>query len=160
MPIGRYLAGIAALLWDPTTDKYLLLRRSTEKDFGAEMWECVTGRVDQGEGYEEALHREVREEINIEIQPEFLIATTHFYRGAPVPENELLGVMYGCTPISLDGFRISAEHSEYRWMRAEEVYVMLPKGNWLRNIIERAEQLKQHTPASLRQTFRDKGFAL
>ncbi|NJN55210.1 MAG: hypothetical protein HC804_10900, partial [Anaerolineae bacterium] len=49
MSIGRFLGGIAALIWNPTNESYLLLCRADSKDFGAGSWECVTGRVDQGE---------------------------------------------------------------------------------------------------------------
>ena len=73
------------MIWDPSYSKYLLLRRADDRDFKGGSWECVTGRVDQGESYEQALHREVREEIGATVQIEFLIATTHFYRGEPRP---------------------------------------------------------------------------
>lgn len=51
---GYFLAGIAGLLRN-AADEYLLLKRSDDRDFGASIWECVTGRVNQGEGFEEAL---------------------------------------------------------------------------------------------------------
>jgi hypothetical protein len=35
MDVGRFLAGIGALIWDQESDRYLLLRRSMEKDFAA-----------------------------------------------------------------------------------------------------------------------------
>ncbi len=92
MPIGRFYAGIAALIWVPETKQYLLLRRSTQKDYAQGAWECVTGRVDQGESFEDALRREVREELGAEVQLEYILGTTHFYRGDPIPENELVGV--------------------------------------------------------------------
>ncbi|HEX6387601.1 MAG TPA: NUDIX domain-containing protein, partial [Anaerolineae bacterium] len=59
MSIGRFYGGVAALLYFPPTRQYLLLKRSPAKDYGAGTWECVTGRVDQGEGFEDALRREV-----------------------------------------------------------------------------------------------------
>jgi 8-oxo-dGTP diphosphatase len=82
MSIGRFYAGIAAVIWSSQTGQYLLLRRSDEKDYGPGIWECVTGRVDQGEGFEDALHREVREELGVSVQVEYILGTTHFYRGA------------------------------------------------------------------------------
>ena len=60
MPIGRFLCGIAALIWDPATDQYLLLRRAESKDFGARSWECPTGRVDQGESFTAAVQATCR----------------------------------------------------------------------------------------------------
>jgi len=158
MSVGRFLAGIAALIWNPEDNRYLVLRRADHRDYGAGAWECVTGRVDQGEGYEDALHREVMEEIGISIQVEFMIATTHFNRGAKDPSTELLGVMYGCTPINLDDFRIGDEHSEYKWLTPQEIHELLPPGYWLRTLVERAEYLKAHTPEELRREFR-KGFS-
>jgi hypothetical protein len=44
MAIGRFYAGIAALIWSPETKQYLLLRRSEQKDYARGAWECVTGR--------------------------------------------------------------------------------------------------------------------
>ncbi len=79
--IGHFLGGVAGLIWKPDTDQYLLLRRSDQRDFKAGDWDCVTGRVDQGEGFEAALHREVREELRAKVQIEFIVAITHFYRG-------------------------------------------------------------------------------
>ena len=97
MTIGRFYAGIAALIWSPGTRRYLLLRRSEQKDYAPGVWECVTGRVDQGEGFEDALRREVREELGVDVQAEYILGTTHFYRGNPTPEKELVGVIYLCS---------------------------------------------------------------
>ena len=158
MSIGRFLGGIGALLRHPDENKYLLLRRSSQKDYGAGHWECVTGRVDQGEGFPEALHREVMEELNIRITVDFIIGTSHFYRGAAISENELIGVVYCCTPISLDGLRISAEHSEMGWYTAAEAATFLPPDQWLMNSIAHAEFITAHMPSTLQQYYRDTGF--
>jgi hypothetical protein len=45
MSIGRFYAGVGALVWCASTQKYLVLKRSADKDFGGGAWECVTGRV-------------------------------------------------------------------------------------------------------------------
>lgn len=129
--IGRFICGIAALIFDPVTERYLLLRRAADKDAGAGEWECVTGRVDQGESFEAAVHREVREEIGATVRIEFIIGTTHFYRGEAKPENELLGVKYFCTLTDAESVQMSVEHSEVRWMTADEIYAMLPESHWL-----------------------------
>lgn len=154
MPVGRFLGGISALIRHPDNDTYLILRRSAQKDVGAGHWECVTGRVDQGEGFETALHREVREELGVEITAEFIIATTHFYRGDPLPENELLGVHVCCTIADPDAITISHEHDAHRWATAEEVHDLLGPDHWLTQVIQRAEALRARMPADLRAFLR------
>lgn len=157
MNSGYFLAGIAAVIWDPENEKYLLLRRAESKDFGAGMWECVTGRVDQGESFTEALIREVREEIGAAAQIEFFIGTEHFYRGEPVPENELLSVTCCCTVAQPTAVRLSQEHSEYRWLTAVEIAAFLPPEHWLQGAIRRAELLRAHLPQNIRAHFRQYG---
>lgn len=158
MPVGHFLVGIAALVYDPQTEKYLLLRRADTKDVGAGNWECPTGRVDQGESIEEALVREVGEELGVSAQPLFIIGTTHFYRGKAIPENELVGLIYACSIDDPAGIRISEEHSEAHWMSAAEVKAFLPPDHWLRWVIARAEAMRAHLPQELLDIFYREGF--
>jgi 8-oxo-dGTP diphosphatase len=162
MTIGRFYAGIAAVIWSPATRQYLLLRRSEHKDFGGGIWECVTGRVDQGEGFEQALHREVREELDVAVQVEYILGTTHFYRGAPVDENELVGVVYLCSLANPDPIHLSPEHSEYRWLSPQEALELLsaadPSTQWARGVVERAEIIRTMLPMQLITFQRQTGF--
>lgn len=160
MPIGHFLGGIAALIHAPPTQKYLLLRRLANRDFGAGAWECVTGRVDQGESYEQALHREVREETGAEVQIDFIIGTTHFHRGAAIPENELLGVIFACTLLTDPAHLTITEHSEHHWMTAPEILAFLPATHWMHTVLTRAETIRAHLPPELNQFFHEKGTAI
>jgi 8-oxo-dGTP diphosphatase len=160
MPVGRFLAAILAVIWDDQTDKYLLLRRSPQKDVGAGWWECPTGRVDQGENFEQALYREVWEELQVRPQVEFLIGTTHFYRGAPSPDTEMLGIVYGCTLPDPAAIQTGAEHDDLRWMSAAEAIDFLPGDHWLAWCICRAEHLRRAAPPELREIFRREGFEI
>jgi len=160
MSIGRFLGGIAALIWDSDSERYLLLRRSAQRDFEAGAWECVTGRVEQGESFEQALYREVSEETGANVRIEFLLATTHFYRGAPLPENELLGTIYSCTLETPGAAALGDEHSELRWLTLVEIDQLLAEGHWLRKAIHKAERMRQTIPAALRSEFRQDGFEL
>jgi 8-oxo-dGTP diphosphatase len=164
MTIGRFLAGIAAVIQACSDGRYLLLRRSASKDFGAGAWECPTGRVDQGEGFEQAAHREVREELGLEMRIDALLGTTHFYRGQPVPENELVGVIFLCSvPQAVDP-QLSDEHSEYRWLSGDEALSMLspddPSQEWIRRVIARAEQFRKLAPPDLTNYYQESGFDL
>ena len=164
MSVGRFIGGVGALIWSQHDGKYLLLRRSPEKDFASGIWECVTGRVDQGEGFETALYREVREELGVSIQVEFIIGTTHFFRGEPVPENELIGIIYGCSLPPGEKIQLSVEHSESRWVSGSEAVEMLvgdhPSVLWLKKIITRAEVLRAQISPDLADIFHREGFEM
>ncbi len=162
--IGRFLGGVGALVWDAATERYLLLRRSAAKDFAAGLWECVTGRVDQGEGFEEAVRREVREELGLDVTLEYLLGTTHFYRGTAVPENELIGVVYLCTLVGSPVLTLSPEHDAYRWVTAVEATHLLaasdPSTAWARRLIAHAAAITPLLSADLRALNRQLGFEL
>ncbi len=164
MAIGRFFAGIAAVVRSPETGQYLLLRRSDSKDFGAGVWECLTGRVEQGESFEDALHREVREELGVAVALEHILGTTHFYRGPSLPENELLGVVYLCGLPNHPSIHISPEHSEFRWLPAEQAMELLsasdPSTQWARRVVERAETIGPMLPNDLAGFQRQAGFEL
>jgi 8-oxo-dGTP diphosphatase len=164
MPNGRFQAGIAALIWSAETQKYLLLRRSEQKDYAAGAWECVTGRVEQGESFEQALMREVNEELGVQVTAIHLLGTTHFFRGSTTPDNELVGVIYLCSLAGSDLIHISPEHSEYRWLDAEQAYQLLsssdPSTQWLRRVLERAEDIRPLLPEALRSYQSQVGFEL
>ena len=141
MSVGRFYAGIAAVIWSPETSQYLLLRRAEHKDYAPGVWEWVTGRVDQGEGFEDALHREVREELGASVHIDHILGTTHFYRGAPSPKNELLGVVYLCSLADPSTIQIGSEHSDFRWLTAEQALDLLsasdPSTQWARRVLQR-----------------------
>ena len=164
MTIGRFIAGVAALIWSPRNKKYLLLRRSEQKDYARGSWECVTGRVEQGEGYEDALRREVLEELGVEVKVDHILGTTHFHRGDPIPENELVGVIYLCSLDEPDSIHIGEEHTEYRWLTAEQAIELLtaddPTTQWARRVISRAEIIRPMLPTNLVKFQSGAGFEL
>ncbi len=55
---------VAALIWDG--DKFMICQRPAHKARGL-LWEFVGGKVESGETKEEALIRECREELGIEL---------------------------------------------------------------------------------------------
>lgn len=163
MTIGRFRGGIAAVIRSQE-GRYLLLRRSAAKDYAAGVWECVTGRVDQGEGFEDALHREVREELGVGVRIDLILGTTHFYRGEARPENELIGVVCLCSLDDPMAVRLSAEHSEHRWVTAGEALELLTAADastqWMRRVIERAEAVCCLAPPALLGYYRERGVEL
>jgi 8-oxo-dGTP diphosphatase len=151
---------VGALIWRQSDGRYLLLQRSAQKDFAAGQWECVTGRVEQGESFSEAVRREVAEELGQAVQVECIIGTTHFYRGVVRPEQEMVGVHYGCSVGEEQEIRLSHEHAACQWVTAHEVERLFPIGHWLRELIVRAEEIRRLLPEELRQFHRVQGFEI
>lgn len=102
--------------------------------------------------------RESREELGVDLRIECILGTSHFYRGEPTPENDMVGVGFGCSIPDESGLYISAEHSEHRWMTSAEASEFLPTGHWLARLIQRAELFRQHMPEELRQLHWDGRF--
>ncbi|MGC8560262.1 MAG: (deoxy)nucleoside triphosphate pyrophosphohydrolase [Phycisphaerae bacterium] len=55
-----------AIIWDTNCERLLIARRPTDKHVGG-MWEFPGGKRETGESIEDALRREIREELGIEI---------------------------------------------------------------------------------------------
>jgi 8-oxo-dGTP diphosphatase len=160
MAVGRFLAMVGALIWRQTDGNYLLLRRSEVKDFAAGQWECVTGRLEQGESFVQAVRREAFEELGLEVHIECVLGTTHFYRGDAIPENEMVGVHYGCSIQDPTSIQLSDEHTAYQWVTVEQALALFPAGYWLRALIARAEVVRGLMSQELRQFYRDEGFEI
>lgn len=158
MDVGRFIGMVGMLVWRRTDGRYLLLRRSPAKDFAPGQWEAGSGRLEQGEGFVDALRREAREELGLDVRIECLLGTTHFHRGEPVPENEMVGVSFGCSIADASGLSVSDEHSEHRWVTAEEARAFLPSDHWLVALITRAEAFREHMPVELRKLHWDGAF--
>jgi 8-oxo-dGTP diphosphatase len=61
---GNMTEVVAALIWDQ--DRFLACQRPAHKARGL-LWEFVGGKVEPGEGREDALIRECREELGITV---------------------------------------------------------------------------------------------
>ena len=151
MAVGRFIAMVGMLVWRRTDGRYLLLRRSDTRDFAPGQWETGSGRLEQGEGFLEALRRESREELGLDVRVECVLGVTHFYRGEPTPGNEMVGVSFGCSVDDGASLAVSEEHSEHRWVTAEEAAGLLPPGHWLSALIERADAFRNLMSEELRR---------
>lgn len=98
--------------------KIFIAKRASDRDHSGGQWECLTGRVEQGETFEEAIKREVKEETSLDVEIIKPFNTFHFFRG-PAKE-EYLGVSFWCHYVSGEVRLDPREHSEFRWVTPEE----------------------------------------
>lgn len=120
--IGTFKVAVCAIILDKDNNT-LITQRSFKREHHPGEWEVMTGRLDQGEGFIEALHREVKEELDIEVEPITPINTFHFYRGEQKVEH--VGVTYICRwkggNVKVDGF----EEIAFKWVKLEEALIIV-----------------------------------
>lgn len=103
---------VAALIW--RDGKFLICQRPAHKARGL-LWEFVGGKVEPGETKEEALIRECREELSVNLSVEGVcMDVLHEY-----PDLTVHLTLFDAT-IS-DGEPVMLEHNDIRWITAAEI---------------------------------------
>ena len=99
-------------------NRYLVGQRAANKSQGG-LWEFMGGKIEPGETPEQALARECREELELEIENERIIdSVVHEY-----PEKTIRLTLIECTPKSGSVPRPN-EHQDIRWVTREEMDVL------------------------------------
>ena len=111
----QFYVGVAAVI--ERNNQILLLKRSPEKDVGANLWEVVTGRLEEEENPLIGVLREIEEEVSLKTKVVMPIHTKFFYRGGK--EYPMVLISYWCKYVSGE-VKISWEHSEYKWLDIDE----------------------------------------
>ena len=103
---------VAALIWKG--DKFMICQRPSHKARGL-MWEFVGGKVEEGESFENALIRECREELAIEIKPlDVFTEVKHVYPDITISLTLFNAVITSGEPVLL-------EHKDLRWIKPLEI---------------------------------------
>ena len=101
----------------------LIIQRSADDSVGAEIWEFPGGGIEFGEGLQEALSREVKEETGLTVTADKLLYATTFLQGE---HRQILFLTYLCT-VSDSTVILSDEHKDYKWVCKEQLPVWLAK---------------------------------
>ena len=96
-------------------DRYLVGQRAAHKSQGG-LWEFMGGKIEPGETPEQALARECREELCLEIENERVMdSVVHEY-----PDKTIRLTLISCTPKPGSVPR-PLEHQQIRWVTREEM---------------------------------------
>ena len=110
---------VAALIWEQ--DKFMICQRPAHKARGL-LWEFVGGKVEPGETREQALIRECREELAVELDVGGVFTeVVHEYPDLTVHLTLFHAAIREGTPAKL-------EHEDIRWITVNEIdqYVFCP----------------------------------
>ena len=103
---------VAALIWDK--DKFMICQRPAHKARGL-LWEFVGGKVEPGETKEEALIRECREELAVNLSVgDVFMDVTHEY-----PDLAVHLTLFNAT--IAEGIPQKLEHNDIRWITPAEI---------------------------------------
>ena len=96
-------------------DRYLVGQRRANKSQGG-LWEFIGGKIEPGETSEQALARECREELDLEIENEHVVdSVVHKY-----PEKTIRLTLISCSP-KTGSFPKALEHQQIKWVTRVEM---------------------------------------
>lgn len=117
-------------------DLFLIVRRSKNDDFYPGSWEFPGGYLEDGETLNEALKRELEEEIGYTLDSIPII--TNYFDEVKTFENKLVHNLEIDFIITVDktklNIKLSNEHSEYKWVKKDSKYLDNFIKNKLKNI--------------------------
>ena len=99
--------------------KFLITQRN-DGDFKG-LWEVPGGKIEKGETHQEALVREIQEELGVLVNPHTLLTSIHYQ----YPTFKLIMHVYVCDIIK--GKPTLTEHSNLKWVSQDEIHSI----NWL-----------------------------
>ena len=143
----KFYIGVKALILNEKNEMLLLRAAPSETKFEnekVEFWDFPGGRIQEGEGLENALRKEAREEIgatDLAIEGIFHAVISNFMiKDSQTEQTPLALIVYKCRT-NIKKIILSHEHSEYKWFSSKEAKkVLLTK--YPKEFVEKLNTLK------------------
>jgi 8-oxo-dGTP diphosphatase len=118
MDIKFFVATKAFIVSD---GKVLVVRESNKYQDGSNVgkFDVVGGRVEPGQRFDESLHREVEEEVGLQIEigkPFFVNEWRPTVKGE---QWQIVGIFFECRPLSKE-ITLSEDHDQYQWIEPKK----------------------------------------
>jgi len=116
---GCFWLSVKAVVYDESTDKILVLRRSKKEKFHTGAYDLPGGHMDKGESVAECLQREIKDETNLKVQIGDILAIREYPK-----EHEMFNKIKALRFIAYyqgGEVKLSEEHSSFQWLTFAEV---------------------------------------
>lgn len=94
----------------------LLLRRSQSSKNHAGKWDLPGGKVDAGESFDAAIHREVFEETGLRVELQHVLGASEAQLN-----DRVVVYLFLAASTAADDLRLSEEHDQFRWVPRESL---------------------------------------
>ncbi len=124
MKIKTYLIEVHIIRFNSKNKiEYLLLKRAIDQKY-PNIWQMVTGKINDNEtAYKTAL-REIKEETGIKVNELYIVPTINYFYDST--DDSITHVPVFVALVSTEAIvKISKEHSEYKWVKSKEAKKLL-----------------------------------
>lgn len=130
----KHVNTVAGVIKNEKGEILCTLRDQGKYDYVSFKWEFPGGKIEEGETHEETLIRELREELDIEVQIEdFFYQIEHDY-----PDFHLSMALYECKLISKE-IKMNV-HKEIKWLAPKDIMSL----DWAEADIPAAKKILQN----------------
>jgi 8-oxo-dGTP pyrophosphatase MutT (NUDIX family) len=101
--------------------KVLIIQRSADEDVFPNLWEIPSGKREQFEKSKDALVREVKEEVGLDIE---IISPVDVFEFKVEKENEIKDstqISFLCKLVGKPEIKLSNEHQNFAWISENEI---------------------------------------
>lgn len=98
----------------------VLIVRRAPHDMHPNMWELPGGSLEYGEKVDEAVKREVKEEVGLDVKVRYPVLV-HSGMSTRIPDKQVVRIAFDCKLFDItQPIQLSPDHVEHRWMSLEE----------------------------------------
>ena len=98
--------------------KFLIVQRSPQEEFMPGNWELPGGGSEYGETPQEAMRRELKEELNLDVTVRVPLTTAQYF----MQDIQRVEIIFLCTlPYKGQDVRLTKEHSTFAWVSRDEL---------------------------------------
>lgn len=101
--------------------KVLLIQRSADEEVFPNLWEIPSGKREQFESSKDALIREIKEEVGLDVEPLIPVDVFEFRVEKENEVRDSTQISFLCKLIDEQEVKLSDEHQNFAWITEKEI---------------------------------------